>query len=136
MNHNLANTVLRFQTPRYRISLTKPDGTSMTLNATTDKNGFFSASYVPTEVGEWGWVAYYEGKRTIGYTYNEAYSNWNTISVVAAPTAAVHLQKRPLQRSLLQLHLKLPKLQLQQLNQPQNRQPLLTADCQWNTSMP
>jgi hypothetical protein len=57
----------------------------MTLNATTDKNGFFSASYVPTEVGEWGWVAYYEGKRTIGYTYNEAYSNWNTISVVAAP---------------------------------------------------
>jgi outer membrane protein assembly factor BamB len=68
-----------------QISLTKPDGTSMTLNATTDKNGFFSASYVPTEVGEWGWVAYYEGKRTVGYTYNEAYSNWNTISVVAAP---------------------------------------------------
>jgi hypothetical protein len=68
-----------------QISLTKPDGTDLTLNATTDKNGFFTASYVPSDVGDWGWVAYYEGKRTVGLTYNEAYSNWNTISVVAAP---------------------------------------------------
>ncbi len=63
------------------VSITKPDGTSINLTDTTDKNGDFSVSYTPTEVGNWGWVAFYEGKSTNGLTYNAAYTEFNTLSV-------------------------------------------------------
>ena len=67
------------------LSFTKPDGSSVNVTTTTDKLGKFSASFSPTAVGNWGWVAFYEGKRTTGLTYNPAYSEWNPVSVVAAP---------------------------------------------------
>lgn len=76
----LRNTIVQ-------IALTKPDGSSVQLNATTDASGKFAISYVPSEVGPWGWVAYYEGKRTTGLTYNEAYSEFNQVDVAAAPVA-------------------------------------------------
>jgi hypothetical protein len=69
------------------VSFTKPDGTSFNVTQTTDKNGDFVVSYSPTEVGNWGWVAYYEGKRMDGLTYNAAYNQFNMINVVAAPNA-------------------------------------------------
>ncbi len=69
------------------VSFTKPDGTSFNVTQTTDKEGDFVVSYSPTEVGNWGWVAYYEGKRTDGLTYNAAYNQFNTINVVAAPSS-------------------------------------------------
>jgi hypothetical protein len=68
-----------------QISLTKPDGTNVQLNATTDKNGNFNVSFNPTEVGDWGYVVYYEGQRMDGLTYNPVYNQFNTIAVSAAP---------------------------------------------------
>ena len=64
-----------------KVSFTKPDGSSLNLTSTTDTNGYFTVSYTPTELGNWGWVAFYEGKRTSGLTYNAAYTEFNTISV-------------------------------------------------------
>jgi hypothetical protein len=68
-----------------QISLTKPDGSNVQIEAATDKSGYFNISYNPTETGNWGWTAYYEGKRTTGETYNPAYTQWNTVNVIAAP---------------------------------------------------
>jgi outer membrane protein assembly factor BamB len=69
------------------VSLTKPDMTSINLTATTDNLGYFSFSYNPTEVGQWGWVAYYSGQEKPTITYNAAYAQWTAISVTAAPIA-------------------------------------------------
>ncbi len=69
------------------VSFSKPDGTGLNVTATTDKNGDFVVSYSPKEVGNWGWVAFYEGKRTVGLTYNPVYNQFNTINVVAAPSS-------------------------------------------------
>ena len=66
------------------ISITKPDGTSMNLTDTTDKNGDFSVTFTPTELGNWGWVAFYEGKSTNGLTYNQAFTEFNPLSVTTA----------------------------------------------------
>jgi outer membrane protein assembly factor BamB len=70
-----------------KASLTKPDGTDVSLTATTDKDGYFSFSYSPTDVGEWGWVVYYDGVRTSGLTYDQAYGEWNPFTV-NSPTVA------------------------------------------------
>jgi outer membrane protein assembly factor BamB len=67
------------------VSFTKPDQTSMNLTAITDNLGYFTVSYNPTEVGSWGWVAYYEGVVKPRITYNEANCAWNPVSVIAAP---------------------------------------------------
>jgi len=64
-----------------KVSFTKPDGTDMTLDTTTDKDGYFSLSYSPTDAGEWGWVAYYDGMRRVGIQYNQAYGEWNPFTV-------------------------------------------------------
>jgi hypothetical protein len=69
-----------------QLSLTKPDGSNVPLTATTDQSGYFNFSYSPTTPGDWGWVVYFEGKRSTGLTYNEAYSEWNPVKVVEAPT--------------------------------------------------
>jgi outer membrane protein assembly factor BamB len=68
------------------LSLTTPDGEDVPLTATTDNHGYFTFSYSPTEVGEWGWVAYYDGMRRLGITYNGAYGDWNPVTVTS-PTA-------------------------------------------------
>ena len=39
------------------VSFSKPDLTPVNVTTTTDKNGDFTVSYNPTEVGNWGWVA-------------------------------------------------------------------------------
>jgi outer membrane protein assembly factor BamB len=64
-----------------KVSFTKPDGTDMTLDTTTDKDGYFSLSYSPTDAGEWGWVAYYDGMRRVGIQYDQAYGEWNPFTV-------------------------------------------------------
>ena len=70
------------------LSFTKPDMTSVNVTATTDKLGFFTCSYNPSEVGDWGWVAFYEGEAKPAITYNAAYSEWTAFSVDAAPVEA------------------------------------------------
>ncbi len=69
------------------LSLTKPDMTSVNLTTTTDKLGFFTFSYNPSVVGDWGWVAFYEGEDKPAITYSAAYTEWNPVKV-AAPVGA------------------------------------------------
>jgi len=77
-----------------KLSLTKPSGEDVPLTATTDNSGYFTFSYSPTEVGEWGWVAYYDGMRRLGITYNGAYGEWNAVSVTS-PTAGGDTEPPP-----------------------------------------
>jgi len=70
-----------------KLSLTKPDNTDVPLTATTDNEGYFSFSYNPTDAGKWGWVVYYEGERTKGFTYNTAYATWNEVTVTSPTTS-------------------------------------------------
>ncbi len=68
-----------------KMSLTKPDGTSVNLTTTTDKLGEFMFEYSPTAVGQWGWVAFYEGENKKLIDYAAANTEFNAINVVAAP---------------------------------------------------
>jgi outer membrane protein assembly factor BamB len=82
------------------ISFNKPDGSAQNVTATTDKDGYFTINYNPTAVGTWGWVAYYEGMRTPGLTYNQAYSEYNLVSVTSpsaqpAPTSTPSASPQP-----------------------------------------
>ena len=70
-----------------KASFTKPDNTDVPLTTTTDNKGYFSFSYNPTELGDWGWVVYYDGERTKGLTYNWAYGQWNEVTVTS-PTSS------------------------------------------------
>ncbi len=67
------------------ISLTKPDLTSVNLTATTDNLGYFETSFKMPEVGNWGWVAFYEGITKPAISYGTTYSEYNPINVLATP---------------------------------------------------
>ncbi len=67
------------------ISLTKPDGTSINLTATTDALGYFTTSYQPTDLGQWGWVAYYNGQTKPDIIYNPSYTQFQEVNVTQAP---------------------------------------------------
>ncbi|MCW4010465.1 MAG: PQQ-binding-like beta-propeller repeat protein [Candidatus Bathyarchaeota archaeon] len=74
------------------LSVTKPDGTSMNLTATTDNLGNFQVSFSPTDLGSWGWVTYYNGEVKPSITYNAANSEWTSLNVVAAPSTSASPQ--------------------------------------------
>jgi hypothetical protein len=67
------------------VSLTRPDSTSLNLTTTTDALGNFNVSHSPTDIGAWGWVAYYLGETKPSIVYSSAYTVWNPINVMAAP---------------------------------------------------
>ncbi len=71
-----------------KLSLTQPDGTDVPLTTTTDKNGYFTFSYTPTQTGMWGWTVYYEGELSEGLTYNQAYSAFNNLNVINPPSSS------------------------------------------------
>jgi len=77
--------------PNSKVNLVfvKPDGDSTTVEATTDQRGFFTAQFSPTDVGNWSWVAWYEGKvfPADSYRYGEAYSGYTSFAVEAPPTS-------------------------------------------------
>jgi outer membrane protein assembly factor BamB len=77
-----------------KLSLTTPGGEDVPLTTTTDNSGKFSFSYDPTEVGDWGWVIYYDGQRTTGLEYSSAYGEWNAFTV-ASPTASGQTEPEP-----------------------------------------
>ena len=68
------------------VSFIKPDGSVANMTTKTDNLGKFSLSYSPTETGNWGWLAYYEGQRTDAITYNSAFTDVSSLNVVA-PTS-------------------------------------------------
>lgn len=67
----------------------KPDGNTETVTATTNRTGYFTAQFSPADVGNWSWVAWYEGMiaPNDAYRYNEAYSGYTTFAVEAPPTS-------------------------------------------------
>ena len=69
-----------------KLSVTKPDGTDVAMDTTTDNDGWFEFSYNPTDVGEYGWVVYYDGEVKDWITYLPAYSEWTTVTVTSPPT--------------------------------------------------
>jgi outer membrane protein assembly factor BamB len=69
------------------VSFTKPNIDFMNVTLITDSMGRFSGSFDLTDVGDWGWVAYYEGQTKPAISYSAVYSEWNPVSVVAAPQA-------------------------------------------------
>jgi outer membrane protein assembly factor BamB len=44
-----------------KLSVTLPDGTDSSQETTCDADGYFTFNYNPTQVGDYGWVAYFEG---------------------------------------------------------------------------
>jgi hypothetical protein len=74
-------------TATVKLVLVKPDGSSVEVEATTDRKGYFTTEYSPTVAGEWSWVAYYEGKvyPHDSYRYAEAYSPYTSFTVESAP---------------------------------------------------
>jgi len=76
------------------LSVTKADGTDDSLTTTTDNRGEFSFSYTPTDVGDWGWVVYYDGEEKSWITYASAYGEWNSVSVTS-PTASGDTEPPP-----------------------------------------
>jgi outer membrane protein assembly factor BamB len=69
------------------LSVTKPDNTDEAMDTTTDEDGWFEFSYSPTEVGDYGWVVYYDGEEKPWITFLQAYGEWTPISVTS-PTAS------------------------------------------------
>jgi hypothetical protein len=67
------------------ISFTKPDFTSYNVTAKTDNRGYFTISTVPTEVGQWGWVAFYDGFVKQSIVYEDSFTTYSTFEVVPAP---------------------------------------------------
>jgi outer membrane protein assembly factor BamB len=67
-----------------KLSLTRPDGTDVPLTTTTNQSGYFTFSYNPTQTGTWGWTVYYDGQISEGLTYNQAFSTYNNLNVIAA----------------------------------------------------
>jgi eukaryotic-like serine/threonine-protein kinase len=71
------------------ISFTAPDGvTTENVTTTTDDHGKFTANCNITEVGDWHWVAMYEGFVQTRLTYDPSYTEWNLLTVGQAPIEA------------------------------------------------
>jgi hypothetical protein len=69
-----------------KLTFTNPDMEDIMLETTTDKNGYFEFSYTPTQVGEWGWVVYYDANVKEALTYDASYGGWNAFTVNAPAT--------------------------------------------------
>ncbi len=69
------------------VTITKPDMSLVNLTATTDGMGLFSVSYSPDETGDWGWVAWYEGKELPHVTYSPSNTDWYTLKVLSEETS-------------------------------------------------
>ena len=66
------------------VSIVLPDNTSETLNATTNNEGFYTVAYNPSQVGNYSWIAVYNGEKKAWITYEPAFTTYRTINVVAA----------------------------------------------------
>jgi outer membrane protein assembly factor BamB len=69
-----------------QIEIIHPDGvTSDSIMVTTGNDGGFVTSYQPTQVGNYSWLAVYNGEDRGYIIYNPAYTAYTTIDVQAAP---------------------------------------------------
>jgi outer membrane protein assembly factor BamB len=63
----------------------QPDGTHLLINTTTALDGTFTASFAPTQVGTYTWLAEFTGTRVPGEIYTPAYTTYSTLTVTQAP---------------------------------------------------
>ena len=63
-----------------------PDNTNDLINVTTDNLGFFTANYVPQEVGQYNWLVNYNGIDKGFISYNPAFTTYTPINVTLNPT--------------------------------------------------
>ena len=63
------------------LSVSKDFVTVQNLTTTTDNAGYFEFSFNPTTVGQWQWVALFEGECLPWISYNQAYSEFHTVDV-------------------------------------------------------
>jgi outer membrane protein assembly factor BamB len=68
------------------LSMTLPDMSDDSQTTTTDADGYFTFNYNPSQTGEYGWVAYFEGDVKPGIAYLAANGEYNPITV-NSPTA-------------------------------------------------
>ncbi len=67
------------------VQIVKPDGSNEAINVLTDNDGKFTASYSPTATGTYSWIVFYNGQDKGFIQYNQAFTEYNTLNVVAAP---------------------------------------------------
>jgi outer membrane protein assembly factor BamB len=67
------------------VEIVLPDDSSVSLETTTDNKGMFTVDYHPTNVGNYSWIAVYNGEDKGYIIYDQAYTDYTTITVVAAP---------------------------------------------------
>jgi len=68
------------------VTLIDPDLNQIDVTATTDMDGNFEVSYSPTKVGDWSWMAWYEGQAFMSHSYSEAFGEANFVEVTSPPT--------------------------------------------------
>jgi len=61
------------------VSVGKPDGTRSDLTATTNSKGEFSVTYTPTAAGNYTFMAWFQGKDKVTFSYNYAYGEHLTL---------------------------------------------------------
>jgi len=67
------------------LQIVLPDGTNAAVDAITDNNGYFTASYTPTEVGTYNWIAFFNGVDKQWIKYGQAFTQYTPIDVQQAP---------------------------------------------------
>jgi outer membrane protein assembly factor BamB len=66
------------------VTFTKPDGTLVDVTTTADEKGCFEVSYTPGVMGNWTWMAWWNGADYICYCCTYAYGDLNSLEVVEA----------------------------------------------------
>jgi len=70
------------------LTFTYPDLSQVKISATTDANGYFTATFSPTVTGTYSWLAWYQGQNNLYDQYEYTYGTFNTLTVTAAPSGS------------------------------------------------
>ena len=76
------------------VTFAKPDQTLVNVTTTTDEKGYFSVSYTPGVVGNWTWMAWWNGADFVSHSYTYAYGDLNSLKV-ASPEEPTNGEEPP-----------------------------------------
>ncbi|MEM0058738.1 MAG: VCBS domain-containing protein, partial [Candidatus Bathyarchaeia archaeon] len=68
------------------LTLTKPDGTQVHVNATTDQKGWVHFSFTVDIAGPWTWTVWYEGRDKGYIVYTYAFTDTHSLTVKSTVT--------------------------------------------------
>ena len=69
-----------------KLSVTLPDGSDSSQETTCDDDGYFTFNYNPTQTGDYGWVAYFEGDVKPRLAYLAANGEFTPLTVNSPTT--------------------------------------------------